>query len=154
MPFGYELPTDPESNIDNYTGSTMTGENPLWCTIFAGMRITLTKNLNKKSGYVNGMGCLVEGRLNDGVVVITDQGRRLVVYPWTSPAKVQHYPFRVGYASTIHKMQGQTLDHLTLWLDIPNMPAAAYVALSRVRMDRDWRIMGARTTHHFTPARG
>ena len=58
------------------------------------------------------------------------------IYPWTSPEKVVHYPVRLGYASTLHKVQGATLDHVTLWLDIANMPAAAYVALSRVRYDK------------------
>ena len=61
---------------------------------------------------------------------------------------------RLGYASTLHKVQGATLDHVTLWLDIPNMPAAAYVALSRVRRDKDWRFVGDPMIHHFTPARG
>ena len=59
------------------------------------------------------------------------------IYPWTSPEKVVHYPVRLGYASTLHKVQGATLGHVTLWLDITNMPAAAYVALSRVRYDRN-----------------
>ena len=53
-----------------------------------------------------------------------------------------HYPFRLGYASTLHKVQGATLEHITLWLDIPNMPAAAYVALSRVEYDANWRFVG------------
>ena len=43
-----------------------------------------------------------------------------------------HFPFRVGYASTLHKVQGATLQHVTLWLDKADMPAAAYVAISRV----------------------
>ena len=102
---------------------------------------------------MNGMGCVVDRMLGPGIVVVTDQGRRLVVYPWTSPSRVVHYPLRVGYASTLHKMQGATLDHVTIWLDVPNMPAAAYVALSRVRRDADWRYVGTRTTHHLTPAK-
>ena len=42
--------------------------------------------------------------------------------------------------------------HITLWLDIPNMPAAAYVALSRVEYDANWRFVGDPWVHHFTPA--
>ena len=64
-----------------------------------------------------------------------------------------HFPMRVGYASTLHKVQGATLPHITLWLDIANMPAAAYVALSRVEHDADWRFVGNPCVHHFTPAR-
>ena len=65
----------------------------------------------------------------------------------------EHYPFRLGYASALHKVQGATLPHVTLWLYIPNMPAAAYVALSRVEYDRNWRFIGDPGVHHFTPAR-
>ena len=62
-------------------------------------------------------------------------------------------PMRVGYASTLHKVQGATLPHITLWLDIANMPAAAYVALSRVQHDADWRFAKNHCVHQFTPAR-
>ena len=78
---------------------------------------------------------------------------RTLVHNWTSPQHVDHYPIRAGYASTLHKVQGATLPHITLWLDIPNMPAAAYVALSRVEYDANWRFVGDPGVHHFTPAR-
>ena len=60
---------------------------------------------------------------------------------------------RNGYASTLHKVQGATLEHITVWLDVRNMPAAAYVALSRVEFDANWRYVGNPGVHHFTPAR-
>jgi hypothetical protein len=53
----------------------------------------------------------------------------------------------------LHKVQGATLDHITLWLDVANMPAAGYVALSRVEYDANWRFVGDPSVHHFTPAR-
>ena len=148
-----ELLTDPESNLDNYRGSKMVGEAPQQTHVYAGARVILTKNLNKSVGFVNGMGAVVLGMDNDNVIVRTDQGRRLAVHPWTSEERVVHYPFRLGYASTLHKVQGATLRHVTLWLDVANMPAAAYVALSRVEHDRDWRYVGKPGVHHFTPAR-
>ena len=44
------------------------------------------------------------------------------------------YPFRVAYATTMCKAQGQTLEKAILWLDIDHIPpGTAYVALSRVR---------------------
>eukprot|EP00959_Pyramimonas_sp_CCMP1952_P105574 2207312-Pyramimonas_sp.AAC.1 len=91
------------------------------------------------------MGGVVVGMAGDAVVVRTDQGRLISVYPWTAETHVVHYPMRLGYATTLHKVQGATLDHVTLWLDLAGMPAAAYVALSRVRRDADWRIMGQTT---------
>ena len=147
-------PTDPESNPDNYWGSKMVTHEPLDTPIYLGARMMLTKNLNKEIGYVNGMGCRVVGIDQDAILVRTDQGKLISVYPWTSEEHVVHYPLRLGYASTLHKVQGATLDHITVWLDIPNMPAAAYVAISRVRYDSAWRFLGDPGVHHFTPARG
>ena len=147
------LPTDPESNIENYRGSRQVSEDPLIAPIYPGERVMLTKNLNKSVGFVNGMGAVVLGMDGPNVIVRTDQGRRLAVHPWTSEERVTHFPMRVGYASTLHKVQGATLPHITLWLDIANMPAAAYVALSRVEHDADLRFVRNPCVHHFTPAR-
>ena len=121
--------------------------------IYAGMRVVLTKNMNKTIGFVNGMGATVLGMDRNNIIVRTDQGRRIAVHPWTSPEHIDHYPIRAGYASTLHKVQGATLPHITLWLDVANMPAAAYVALSRVEFDANWRFVGDPGVHHFTPAR-
>ena len=147
------VPSDPESNLENYWEGRLVAEEPLYIPIFVGAKVILTKNLNKQIGFVNGMGATVLGMVNNNVEVRTDQGRRLMVHPWTSPAYKVHYPFRLGYASTLHKVQGATLKHITVWLDVANMPAAAYVALSRVEYDSSWQFVGDPTVHHFTPAR-
>ena len=45
----------------------------------------------------------------------------------------EHFPIVAGYASTIHKVMGQTLQHVTLAFDMQMLsPAVGYVALSRV----------------------
>ena len=62
------------------------------------------------------------------------------------------FPVRLGYASTIQKVQGSTLDHITIWLDTPGCKAAAYVAMSRVRYDTDYLIAGLVRPGHFVPA--
>ena len=147
------LPTDPESNLDNYQGSALIAEVPLMQRIYKDMRVILTKNLNKEIGFVNGMRAVVLSATKKGIMVKTEQGRRIMVHPWTSPERIIHFPIRVGYASTLHKVQGATLPHITLWLDVPNMPAAAYVALSRVEYDAHWRFFDDPTVHHFTPAK-
>ena len=147
------VPSDPESNLDNYYEGRLVAEEPLHIPIFAGAKVILTKNLNKQIGFVNGMGATVLSMVGNNVEVRTEQGRRLMVHPWTSPAYKVHYPFRLGYASTLHKVQGATLKHIIVWLDVPNMPAAAYVALSRVEYDECWQFVGEPTVHHFTPAR-
>ena len=113
----------------------------------------MAKNLHTFRGFANGMGAQVLGMDSDNVVVRTDQGRRFSVYPWTAETRVVHFPFRMGYASTLHKVQGATLPHITVWFDVKNMPASAYAALSRVEHDKDWRFVGNPTVHHYTPAR-
>ena len=147
------VPGDPESNVANYASGKMVAQQPTEVPIYVGSRVILTKNLNKSIGFVNGMGATVLGMDCGNVIVRTDQGIRLAVHPWTSEDRMSHFPLRLGYASTLHKVQGATLPHVTVWLDVPNMPAAAYVALSRVEYDANWRFMGDPGVHHFTPAR-
>eukprot|EP00438_Fugacium_kawagutii_P025234 Skav236123 [mRNA] locus=scaffold900:1522:8592:- [translate_table: standard] len=147
------VPADPESNVKNFYKGHMIAEEPLEIPVFAGAKVILTKNLNKAIGFVNGMAGTVVAMEKNNVMVRTEQGRLLAIHPWTSESGVVHYPFRLGYASTLHKVQGATLKHVTIWLDVPNMPAAGYVALSRVERDSHWRFVGDPTVHHFTPAR-
>ena len=45
----------------------------------------------------------------------------------------QYFPIFASYASTVHKVMGQTLQHITLAFDIRMLsPVVGYVALSRV----------------------
>ena len=147
------VPSDPESNVQNYEKGKKVRDEPAEIPIHIGMKVILTKNLNKAVGFVNGMGTQVLGMDRGNIIVKTDQGRRLAIHPWTSEEKVVHFPVRLGYASTLHKVQGATLAHITMYLDVPNMPAAAYVALSRVQRDANWRFVGNPGVHHFTLAR-
>ena len=62
------------------------------------------------------------------------------------------FPVRVGYAGTVQRIQGMTLDHVTLYLDRAGCRAAAYVALSRVAYDADYLIAGQVSPKHFRPA--
>jgi ASC-1-like (ASCH) protein len=62
------------------------------------------------------------------------------------------YPFIAGYASTIYKLQGAELEHITIWLDRPYVRAAAYMALARIRYDSNYLIGGKMSSKHFVPA--
>ena len=115
----------------------------------------MTKNLDKQNGFVNGMGATITDLdvVCQKMIVRTDQGRSFSVYRWTDKNEQKVFlPFRLGYASTLHKVQGATLKHITLWLDVPRMEAAGYVALSRVEYDRNWQFFGAMKPDHFVPA--
>ena len=61
----------------------------------------------------------------------------------------QYFPIVAGYASTVHKVMGQTLEHITLAFDIRMLsPAVGYVALSRVSsIDRVVPLLRLRRSH-------
>ncbi|CAE7526082.1 Pif1 [Symbiodinium pilosum] len=136
-----DLFVDWESNVENFDedNKVITGKPP-------------------GSDFINGMECTVlsfaptSGCLH----ILTKTGRNLAVYPitdWiTDCGYVTAYPVRAGYASTIHKLQGAELDHITIWLDVPFMKAAGYVALSRVQRDGDYLLGGIVRRRHFMPA--
>ena len=86
--------------------------------------------------------------------VRTKTGFTLTVTPWHDVDKQNavYYPIRLGYASTIHKVQGDEFPHITLYLNIPYMAAAGYTALSRVETSSCYAIGGHVKRKHFFPA--
>jgi hypothetical protein len=147
------VPAEPEQNPNNYEGFEMISWEPSELKIYTGQRLFITKNENKKHDFVNGMGCTVQEMDRHGVLVRTDTNRMLLVHPMTdSETKIAYFPLRMGYATTLHKIQGMTLKHVTLWLNKKFWPAAAYVALSRVKLDAHWRFVGEVTPEHCIPA--
>eukprot|EP00438_Fugacium_kawagutii_P025226 Skav230239 [mRNA] locus=scaffold1818:72176:74263:+ [translate_table: standard] len=139
------------SRQDNYN-ELITGKPPqaLDMPLYKGMRLYLTRNVNKEADFVNGMSCTVENydSASKCLHVATKTSRQLAVYPMTDYVPdcgyVTAYPVRPGYAGTIHKLQGAELEHITVWLDIKNAKAAGYVALSRVQTDNDYISAGRR----------
>ena len=130
--------------------------------IYVGLRLVLTRNIDKENHFVNGMVCTVEGfdQRRRSLIVMTESNRRLAVYPFTDTDVPQghqksmvYYPIRIGYAGTVYKYQGATLPHVTLWLDRPHTRAAAYVALSRVARDEHYLIGGIVTGDYLVPAK-
>ena len=116
-------------------------------------------NLDKERGFVNGRTVTVLEMKKKGILVEMPNKQTLMVYPShafsgtgvaTGPA---YYPVRLGYSTTLHKIQGATLPHITIWIDCPWVRAAAYVAISRVQHDADWRFVGQMEPKHFLPAR-
>ena len=123
-----------------------------------GMRLHLTRNINKEADFINGMEATVAGYdpTSKCVHVVTKTNRNLAVYPVTEYVEergyVTAYPFRPGYASTIHKLQGAQLAHVTIWLDIKGAKAAGYVAISRAESDENYLLGGVLKRRHFVPA--
>ncbi|WP_422022100.1 hypothetical protein [Pyruvatibacter mobilis] len=81
--------------------------------LYKGLRVRLTKNVNKKEDYVNGMAATIESYnpRSGGIVVDTETGQTLCIYPITNDdvprGRVTYYPLRPGYADTVQKVPGR-----------------------------------------------
>ena len=154
------IPCDPQENFDNFRGTAQVNAQPFWIPVYEGMRVTITRNTDKENGFVNGMGAVVQRMRRSGVQVKTDEGKVLLIHPiaqestlWDGTVQTTNtFPLRLGYSTTLHKIQGATLSHVTIWMDVPFVRAALYVALSRVQYDRDWRFVGCIERRHCLPA--
>eukprot|EP00973_Karenia_brevis_P096324 12431484-Karenia_brevis.AAC.4 len=158
------IPGDYETNMNNYDfHGSLVDSQPCPVPVFIGMRVTLTKNLMKQWNFVNGMGATVTDVGEKGIQVKTDVDNLLWIYPYTDDdicihgewRRAVYFPLRLGYSTTLMKVQGATLDHMTFWYDVTRIvPAAIYVAISRVRHDADWKFFGKILNMHCRPADG
>ena len=155
------LPCDYDANPENFNAQGKLRSDvrpqPAMLRIKKGLRLHLTRNLNKAGDFVNGMECEVISwdAARNCLFVRTKTGKNLAVYRYTDPDPKAHncsfFPIRLGYASTIYKLQGAELEHITIYLDVPGQRAAAYVALSRVKKDGDYLFGGKYHRAHFVP---
>ncbi|CAN0880767.1 ATP-dependent DNA helicase PIF1 [Linum grandiflorum] len=101
--------------------------------------VMLLRNLNPAAGLCNGTRILIT-HLGNNVI------RGLIV---GGTFDGRQYPLRPCYAMTINKSQGQTLDHIGVYLPTPVFGhGQLYVALSRVRSACGIHIvLGDATTH-------
>ena len=150
-----DVESDPANYDDNKQLKPHGHLKPMDLRLYKGMTVVVTRNIEKPY-FVNGTICMVEGydARNGGVRLITTEGRRLV--SWLKSDKglgdIAYHALRPGYCSTIIKYQGAELRHVTLWLDVPGVPGAAYTGLSRVKSADDYLIGGFVQPNHFTPA--
>ena len=156
------IPMDWELNTNNFQedGKRKEGEapEPMWMEVYKGMRLSLTKNFDKRGDFVNGMTATVDYYDDETkcLGVTTATGKQLAVHLYSegveNSGRVTCFPVRLGYAGTVQRIQGMTLNHITLFLDRAGCRAAGYVALSRVAYDKDYLIAGPVTPRHFVPA--
>lgn len=110
------------------------------------MRVMLTENRDKESGFVNGQRAVVISNRRNTVLLGLPNGDTLFTHPISSldddGTRQVAYAFTPGYGVTICKSQGATLSKVFLWLDSPQVPlGTAYVGLSRVRRLDDIRFV-------------
>ncbi|CAE7809429.1 pif1, partial [Symbiodinium necroappetens] len=85
--------------------------------VSAGMRVRLTYNVNKQDGFVNGNTGTVRLVLRRDVFVMQSaQGTSVLVYPIALRGR-KFLPVAYGYATTMRRAQGATLDGVGLYFD-------------------------------------
>lgn len=110
--------------------------------LFKGMRVIITQNRDRKNSVINGqnaevmnfeLGTIILKLPNFNIVAIHN-----VTELGEDGSKRVFYLLVPAYATTICKIQGQTLRKVIIWLDCPYVPrGTAYVALSRLRTLED-----------------
>ena len=95
----------------------------------------------------------------DVFVAAAPTGVRLLVHPVALTANGRSacfMPFTYGYAMTIRRAQGSTMELVGLWLDhsYPPKRGYAYVGASRVRRARDLYLMGKVKRTDWLPVDG
>ena len=132
--------------------------------IYRDMRVLITQNRDKKNGVVNGQPATVVMVQGATIILKLPNGKKVSVYPVSAPATTPAdqddqvhaintcYPFVPGYAITICKSQGQTIENAIVWFDTEILgPGAAYVALSRVKTLDSIKFLTPLQLSHFKP---
>lgn len=115
-----------------------------------GAQVMLLTNLNIEEGLVNGSRGVVTGFVEHIPLVRFLGADEILVahHTWDFyegdqiTASATQIPLQLAWASTIHKLQGVTLDFAVLNLDTIFEYGQAYVALSRVRSRKGLAIRG------------
>jgi hypothetical protein len=119
------------------------------------MRVTITQNIDKQKGVVNGQIAYVHNTQNTTIFLRLPNDQIVAIYPVTlkrGENDVTMYPIRLAYANTMCKAHRQTLEKAILWFDVDTTPpGAAYVAMSRVKTLSDLYFLRPLKTSHFTP---
>ena len=121
------FPTDPDVGEKGYI------------VIRPGITIRLTKNMDKERGFVNGAIAVVVDVLVDynpsagrNSCIFTARlttGSMILVHPVSAgraDTMHEYLPCTYGYATTIRKAQGVSLDYVCLYFDAPFRPDRGY----------------------------
>ena len=112
--------------------------------------LVMTRINDPRQRFINGtVGTVLE--VLDDVLYLDMRGRKIELEPFTfswlnadgeEAAFARNFPVNLAYASTIHKIQGTTLERMHADLNALWEPGQAYVALSRARNARAVTLAG------------
>ena len=100
-----------------------------------GLRLRLSRNVDKSRGFVNGALCTILRVLSKSVAVVElFNGRLLLLHPVVD-GELTFLPCAYGYATTIRKAQGASLPAVILYFDhcYPPERGYGYVGASRAQ---------------------
>jgi len=121
-----------------------------------GLVIRLTRNLDKQRGFVNGATAVVYESLRGNAVFVArliGTGNLVLVHPMQENG-VRFLPCCYGYATTIRRAQGASLDCGCLYFNQPHFHAArgyGYVGVSRFRSRAGCYLFGCLRRSDFLP---
>ncbi|CAE7357694.1 pif1 [Symbiodinium sp. CCMP2592] len=127
----------PEAAATLRSGGGIPAENDQ-VVVAPGMRLRLTQNVDKERGFVNGNAGKVRCLLRADVFVLdSDQGLPILIHPISQQGR-KFLPVAYGWATTMRRAQGATLQKVGLWFDrrLPDR-GYAYVGLSRAKKCQD-----------------
>lgn len=143
-------------NLDPLTDIPLQGntETPLYP--YQGLKVMVTKNLDKDTGVVNGQMATIFGNQGRTLLLKLPNGHSTFTYPVSMQEEDESwstsYALIPAYAMTISKSQGATIKKLLLWMDCQSVPKGlGYVALSRVRALEDIAFLTPLCPSHFVP---
>ena len=139
------------------------GDQPVMCTVpgeglvnidlYENLPILITHNINKHHGIVNGAEATIVSTHNGLIFIRLMNGSCHFLYPlMCDESGEEYFPIIQNYSLTIFKVQGRTLDNISVWLDRSKpTPGAAYVAFSRVHHLRDINLLEPINRFQVTP---
>ena len=126
------------------------GDDQSHMLLYIGLPVIITINRCKRTKYVNGAAGTVSFHHGD-VVFIKSKDVIIPVFPVYSN-NIKYYPLRYAYVSTVHKIKGQTLEHVTLVFVMKLITyGMGYIAASRVDSLDKVVSMFPLTRQHFLP---
>ena len=121
-----------------------------------GVHIRLTRNLDKDRGFVNGaLGVVHEVLSKETFLVMLTSGNMILVHP-VSDGRGHFLPCVYGYATTIRRAQGASLDMGCLYFDhvYPPERGYGYVGASRFRSREGLYCFGKLRRTDWLPVNG